>query len=318
MSIANPNLDGLLPDNLRNNSLRKWACIASLLTASLLIIAKFVAYIITGSVSIMTSLLDSTFDLMASTVTLFSILHAMTPADKEHRFGHSKIEAMAALGQALFIFASSCYLLFESLHRFIHPQPVRAAAVGIGVMFLSVALTVFLVGFQRYVIRRTKSVAISADHLHYKGDLFMNAGVLAALSLGAYGDWPYFDPLFAAVISCVMLYSARSIGRESFDILMDRELSDADRLTIEKLVKAHPAVRSIHDLRTRHDSRQIFIEFHIEVDGELSLAKAHVITEDLEGALYKTFPKAEVLIHQEPAGLAHHRMDAGLKTSSPA
>lgn len=313
MSIANPYLSG----HLHGNKLRKQASIASLLVAGTLIVAKFTAYAMTNSVSVMTSLMDSAFDIVASTVTLFSVLHAATPADEEHRFGHGKIEALAALGQALFIFASAGYLLFESLHRFIHPQPVRDAAVGIGVMLLSIVLTVALIGFQRHVIRKTKSVAISADHLHYKGDLFMNLSVLAALALGYFSRWPYFDPLFAAAISLVMLYSCKGIGHESFDILMDKELSDEDRATIEKLVKAHPAVRSIHDLRTRHSGQQIFIEFHIELDGNLSLSKAHDITEALEMTLYKSFPKSEVLIHQEPEGLEHHRMDAGLKVSSP-
>jgi ferrous-iron efflux pump FieF len=311
MSIANPYMHG--PVEVHNIGLRRRVTIASLLVAVILIAAKIFAYRITGSVSVMTSLLDSTFDALASTVTMVSVMHATTPADQEHRFGHGKIEALAAMGQSLFIFASACYLLFESTHRFFHPQPVREAFVGIGVMLLSVALTMLLLAFQRYVIRRTPSVAISADNLHYNGDLLMNIGVLSALGLGYYSHWPYFDPLFACIISFVLFYGAWKVSRESYAILMDQELPDADRAKIESLVKAHPQAHAIHDLRTRTSGQRVFIEFHLEMDGDLSLTKAHDVTEELEAVIYKEFPKAEVLIHQEPAGLDDHRIDDEIK-----
>jgi ferrous-iron efflux pump FieF len=313
MNIANPYLNGASPEERRNMKLRRWASAASLSVASILIVVKFIAYMITDSVSVMTSLMDSTFDAMASAITMLSIIHAATPADEEHRFGHGKLEALSALGQALFIFGSAGYLFFESVHRFIQPQKVLDAPIGIGVMILSMILTAALIVFQRHVIKRTKSVAISADYLHYNGDLLMNLGVLVAVSLSYYSSWPYFDPLFAAAISLTLLYNARQVGRESFDILMDKELSEEDRARIEALVKGHPAVRAMHDLRTRYSGQQIFIEFHLELDGELSLQKAHDITEELELILYNSFPKAEVLIHEEPAGIKDHRLDAIIK-----
>lgn len=313
MSIANPYLQAGQPAEARTMQLRRFATYASLSVASILIVAKFIAYMMTDSVSVMTSLMDSAFDAIASAVTMISVLHAATPADEEHRFGHGKIEALAAMGQAIFIFASAGYLFFESTHRFIQPKPVVEAHIGTGVMLLSIFLTGALIFFQHYVIKRTKSVAIRADYLHYKGDLLANLSVLAALLLSQYSIWPYFDPLFAAVISMTLLYSARDIGKESLGILMDRELSDADRAKIERLVRAHPAVRAIHDLRTRHSGHQMFIEFHLELDGDLSLRKAHDITEELELLLYKAFPSAEILIHQEPAGIDDHRLDEKIK-----
>ncbi|MBU6474348.1 MAG: cation diffusion facilitator family transporter [Alphaproteobacteria bacterium] len=316
MSIANPYTRGTTAVEIRNRGLRRQVTMASLGVAIVLIAAKLAAYMITDSVSVMTSLLDSTFDALASTVTLVSVLHAMTPADEEHRFGHGKVEALAAMGQSLFIFGSAAYLLFESMHRSLHPQPVKSALIGIGVMLLSVVLTVFLVTFQKYVVRRTGSVAISADHLHYKGDLLMNGGVLCALALGYFSGWPYYDPLFAAGISLVLLGGAWRISRESYGILMDRELSDAERTKIEALVMAHPQARAVHDLRTRQSGQRVFIEFHLELDGDLPLRKAHDVTEELERALYEAFPKAEVLIHQEPAGLHDHRLDDDLKAQS--
>ena len=311
MSIANPYMHG--PVETHNVGLRRKVTIASLSVAITLIIAKFIAYVLTDSVSIMTSLLDSSFDALASAVTMVSVMHAATPADEEHRFGHGKIEALAAMGQSLFIFSSACYLMFEASHRFFHPQPVRDAFIGMGVMVLSIVLTMLLLTFQRYVIRRAPSIAISADNLHYNGDLLMNIGVLCALGLSHFSPWPYYDPLFAGVVSFLLLGGAWRISRESYAILMDQELSDADRAKIEALVKAHPQVRAIHDLRTRTSGHRVFIEFHLELDGNLSLKKAHDVTEELEAVIYKDFPKSEVLIHPEPAGLDDHRIDDRIK-----
>ncbi|MBI3442025.1 MAG: cation diffusion facilitator family transporter [Proteobacteria bacterium] len=317
MNIANPYLHKLNPEEIKNVKLRRWVCFASLAVALTLIVAKFAAYIITDSVSVMTSLMDSAFDALASTVTLLGVIHASTPADEEHRFGHGKLEALAAMGQALFIFGSAGYLFFESIHRFVQPQLVKAAHVGIGVMLLSIILTATLIAFQRYVIRRTKSVAISADHLHYKGDLLINLSVLVALAISAYSHWPYFDPLFAMAISLALLYGGHEISKESFGILMDREMSGEDRVKIERLVRTHPDVHAMHDLRTRYSGRQSFIEFHLELDGNMTLSRTHEITEEIEMILYREFPQSEVLIHQEPAGLDDHRLDTTIKASTP-
>ena len=308
MSIANPYLYGSLDDKARTN-LKRWATVASLSTAVILICVKFFAFLMTDSVSLLSSLMDSCFDAVASLVTKISVRHAKTPADQEHRFGHGKMEALSALGQATFIFGSAIFLIFESVMRFIHPQAVREAVTGINVMIFSIAATAVLVGFQMYVIRKTKSVAISADFLHYRGDLLVNLSVFAALVLSYYSHWPYYDPLFAATISVALLWGSYSITAESFDILMDKEIPEADREKILKLVRAHPAVVAVHDLRTRNTGERIFIEFHMEVDGSLTLNRAHAITEEIEKILFEAFPKSEVLIHQEPAGIDDHRLD---------
>lgn len=309
MSVANPYFHADNKDAAEQMRLRRWAAVASLSVAGILIITKFAAYIKTDSVSIMTSLLDSTFDAIASTVTLVSVVHAASPADEDHRWGHGKIEALAAMGQALFIFGSAGFLLFEAFHRFVTPQPVKDTAIGIGVMLLSVILTIGLVAFQRHVVNKTQSVAISADRLHYSGDLLTNIAVIAALLLTSFSPWPYFDPLFAATISLVLLYGAKRICMDSIAILMDAELTDEERQKIMEIVTAHAKVQSVHDLRTRHSGDKIFIEFHMEVDGGLTLTQAHDITEEIEMLLYKEFPKSEVLIHPEPAGLDDHRLD---------
>jgi ferrous-iron efflux pump FieF len=310
VNIANPYLHSSRPLDAHHRALKRWATIASLSVATLLVTVKFFAYMVTDSVSLLSSLMDSAFDGLASVATMISVAHAATPADEDHRFGHGKVEALSALAQAVFIFGSAIFLLFESMHRFAHPVKVHAADTGIYVIIFSIALTGALVVFQQYVIRKTSSVAISADYLHYRGDLFMNLAVFAALVFSYYSPWLYFDPALAAIIALTLLFGAKKISHESFDILMDREIPDSEREKIVSIARAHPLVRAVHDLRTRSTGLRVFIEFHVEMDGDLPLRKTHDVTEELEKALYDAFPKAEVIIHQEPAGLDDHRIDS--------
>lgn len=316
MSIANPHLQGVEGQKIQN--LKRWAAVASMSVAGILVVTKLFAFFTTNSVSLLSSLMDSAFDALASFVTMLSIIHAATPADAEHRYGHGKAEALSALAQAVFVFGSAVFLILESVRRFITPMAVHDPAVGINVMIFSIVMTTLLLAFQAYVMRRTKSVAVSADNLHYRGDLLMNLGVFAALAASYYSAWPYFDPIIASVIAVSLLAGAYKITRESFDILMDKELPDADREKILALASAHPMVESAHDLRTRSTGERIFIEFHIEVDGKLSVERAHDITEDLEKKIYDAFPTSEVLIHQEPAGMEHHRIDDVIPAAAPA
>lgn len=309
MSIANPYFYGHEEGSGVDAALKKKAAVASLTVASILIGTKFYAFIATDSVSLLSSLMDSFFDALASFAILLSVSHASTPADDQHRFGHGKMEALGALAQALFISGSGIFLLVESARRFVDPQQPQAATVGLAVMVLSVVLTIALVLFQRRVIRKTGSVAIEADHLHYKGDLLMNIAVFAALALGMISPWPYFDPIFATAIALGILYGAFGIGKSSVDILMDREIAEEDRQKILSLVRAVEEVHCVHDLRTRSTGDRIFIEFHLELDGEMTLIRAHDVTEKVEEILYAAFPKSEVLIHQEPAGIDDHRLD---------
>lgn len=317
MNTPNPHLHGSNPKLQLELKLKRMATTASITVATILIITKVTAFLMTNSVSLLSSLMDSFFDLLASLVTMLGVMHAATPADEDHRFGHGKLEALAALAQSIFVFGSSMFLMVESARRILNPEPLKDADIGILVMLLSIILTASLISFQRYVVKKTKSVAISADRLHYTGDLMMNTTVIAALLLAKYTEWPYFDPLFAVIIAILLLRGAWSILISSADILMDKELPDEDRRKIEDIATSHPHVVSIHDLRTRSTGNHVFIEFHVEMDGEMSLNRAHDITEELEKKLYAAFPKAEILMHQEPAGIDDHRLDHRIQ-SAPA
>jgi ferrous-iron efflux pump FieF len=285
----------------------KRATYASVAVAVLLISVKFGAYLATASVSLLSTLLDSLLDAAASLVNLVAIRHALTPADREHRFGHGKAEPLAALGQSAFVAGSALLLLFEVGSRLVSPQPVSNTGLGIAVMAFAIAATVVLVAYQRSVVRRTGSLAIQADSLHYVGDILVNGAVIVALLLIDHLGWLYVDPIFGAAIAAYILYNAWQIARGAFDMLMDRELSDADRQRIRAIALAHPEVQQVHDLRTRAAGPTSFIQFHLELDGDMPLIRAHSIADAVEADIRAAFPGAEVIIHQDPAGLPEER-----------
>ena len=289
--------------------LRRLATYASVSVAMTLIAAKLGAYMVTQSVSILSSLIDSTTDLMASVVMLLGVRHAQRPPDEMHRYGHGKAEALAALAQAAFIAGSAGFLTIEAVRRLFSPEPVGESAVGIIVMVGSILLTAGLVAFQRYVVKVTGSVAIAADRLHYSGDLLVNVAVIVAILLSQWSGIAAFDPAFGIGIAAFLLHGARGVAWNALNILMDRELPEEDRTHIRGLVTAHKEARGMHDLRTRSSGTGVFIELHLELDPHLNVVQAHDITDSIERELRDAFPNAEVLIHQEPAGLADDRLD---------
>ncbi|CAO3406227.1 cation diffusion facilitator family transporter [Azospirillum largimobile] len=293
----------------RADRLRRYATYASVTVASTLIAAKLGAYLLTESVSILSSLIDSSTDLMASLVTLLAVRQALRPADANHRYGHGKAEALAALAQAAFIAGSAVLLSVEAVRRIIRPESIGEGAVGIAVMLLSIALTAGLIAFQRRVQAATGSVAIGADRLHYAGDLLMNSAVIAAILLTEATGLAIVDPLFGIGIALFLLNGARGVARDALDVLMDRELGQEERDRIATLARAEPGVRGLHDLRTRNAGTGCFIELHLELDGGLTLTAAHEIADRVERRLRDAFVNAEVLVHQEPAGLADERLD---------
>ncbi|MBL4775701.1 MAG: cation diffusion facilitator family transporter [Mariprofundus sp.] len=282
--------------------LMKMATYASTSVAVTLIMIKIVAWFMTGSVSLLATLIDSCLDALASIVSLIAVHHALTPADKEHRFGHGKAEALAGLGQATFITGSALFLVLEAFSHLLQPQKIASLDVGVAVMVISIIATTGLLMFQKHVINITNSTAIKADHMHYKTDLLVNVGVIVALLLAVYG-WAGFDPVFAIAIAAYILYSAWEIAKESLDLLMDRELPDEDRDCIKAIVRKHPDTRGLHDLRTRQSGTTSFIQLHLELDDDLTLLQAHAISDDVEACILAVYPDAEVIIHEDPASL---------------
>ncbi len=287
--------------------LMRLATTASVAMALVLIGGKTVAWAFTDSVSVLSSLLDSLLDAAASLINLIAVRHALTPADREHRFGHGKAEPLAGLAQAGFITGSGLLLVSEAVHRIATPQSLEHGEVGIAVMALSIAATIGLVTFQRRVAQRTGSIAISADSLHYASDVLLNGSVIVSIVLTAEMGWLLADPLFGLAIGAWIMWGAWRIARISLNLLMDRELPDGDRRRIRGIAMGHPEVRNLHDLRTRSAGTQIFIQFHLELDGTMTLRRAHEIADQVEREVLAAYPNAEVIIHQDPEGVVEPR-----------
>ena len=283
--------------------LRVRATYASLAVAAVLIAAKLVVWISTDSVALLSSLVDSFVDAAASLVNFFAVRQAIVPADREHRFGHGKAEPLAALGQSAFLIGSAILLMFEAVRRLVSPAPVEGAAAGIAVMVFAIAVTLGLVAYQRHVIRHTGSIAVGADELHYRSDLILNLGVIATLMLGSTLHLPILDPLFGGAVGLWIIYGAVRIARLSLVQLMDREMPDSERARVRAIAEGHPEVAAVHDIRTRVAGPTTFIQLHIEMDGEMNLLRAHEISDEVEALIGRAFPHAEVIIHEDPAGI---------------
>jgi ferrous-iron efflux pump FieF len=264
---------------------------------------KTFAYFASHSVAMLASLADSALDLFTAGLNLFAIHEALAPADAEHRFGHGKAEPLAGLAQGAFIAASALFLVIQAVTRIIAPQPVTNSGEALSVMVVSIAAAVGLIIYEHRVVTRTGSVAVAADRTHYIGDLVTNIGVVVALLLSAGLGLELADPIIALLVAAILVGSAWLVFRQSLDQLMDHELPDEARARIIAIVNSHPEVRSLHDLRTRAAGLSTFIQVHIELDADMELSRAHAISDAVEMQLCDAFPGAEVIIHQDPAGL---------------
>ncbi|MBA3981573.1 MAG: divalent metal cation transporter FieF [Alcanivorax sp.] len=273
--------------------------LASVSVAFTLIVAKAIAWWLSGSVALLASLLDSLMDAAASLVTLVAVRYSLVPADAEHRFGHGKAEALAGLGQAAFITLSALFLLSEGVRRFLDPEPVAATGLALGVMLLSIVLTVLLVQYQHRVVRHTGSTAVAGDALHYASDLAMNIAIIGAIVAAHFG-YLRVDSLVALAVGAYILVAAWRIGYQAVQLLLDRELPDEERQHIAAVIGAQPGVLGFHDLRTRQSGRTRFVQVHVELDETLSLREAHARIVEIGAAIGAAVPGAEVIIHADP------------------
>jgi len=276
------------------------ATYASVAVAAVLIGLKFFAWWQTRSVSLQASLIDSLLDAFASFINMVAVYHALKPADAEHRFGHGKVESLAALAQALCIGGSSLWLLHEARDHLLTYEPVESTGVGLVVIGIAMVLTVFLITYQKYVIKRTGSNAIAADRIHYQSDLLINAAVIISLLCADFLHWEAIDPIFGVLIGFYILWMAWHITLQAFNVLMDRELDDAERDKILAIIKSHPEVLDVRDLRTRSSGLQQFFQLHLVMNPDLSLRQADRVAEEVEKEVVKAYPKSQVMIRLVP------------------
>ena len=272
---------------------------ASVAVACTLIIAKAIAWWLSGSVSMLAGLTDSALDGVTSLLNLLAVHYALRPADDDHRYGHGKAESLAGMAQALFIGGSAVLIAFQAYERLNNPEPLGAPWLSIGVIVFSLLLTAALLMLQHRVIKQTGSNAVRADSLHYRSDLLLNGSILIALVLAGLG-FDKLDAWFGLGIAAYILWSAIQIARESFSVLMDEELpTDVSQHMLE-LACGVPGVLGAHDLRTRISGNHWFVQLHLELPGELTLSVAHGISDQAADAIHKAYPRAEVLVHADP------------------
>ena len=283
-------------------TLTKSAAMASITVAVLLVSLKTWAAWKTGSAAMLGSLADSTLDLVASIVTLIGVWVAAMPADENHRFGHGKAEGVAAMFQVFLIVISATGIFFRAVTQLIEGTRVEAAPEGIGVSVIAILATFALLAWQRFVIARTRSVAIGADHVHYQSDLLLNLAVIAALVLDSYAGIGWADPVFGIVIALWLTYGAWRASKAGIEQLMDQEWPEEKRRAFVERAATHPELSRMHDLRTRTAGNRDFVQFHVDLPGEMTVNEAHDVIESVEADLCKHFPGTEILIHIDPAG----------------
>lgn len=289
--------------------LKHYAAAASVATALLLTLIKAAAAFVTGSLSVLSSMIDSMGDVFSSVVTFVAVHYAEKPLTCNHRYGYGKAEAVSALVQAAFISGSAFFILYEAVYRLIHPVILTHTTVGIGVMIIGMIFTALLVGFQRYIIRRVKSQAIEADSKHYIIDFISNGTVLLSLLIIRHFNWQWFDMAAATLVSGYLIFTAWHIARKALSEITDKEADNEIKARVIQAVLATEGVKGYHDLRSRVSGNRLFLEIHLELDGNLSLFAAHEIAEKAEKAITDVCPQAQTIIHQDPHGLAEKRID---------
>ena len=285
----------------------KAASYASVTFALGLALVKAWAWYETGSVSLLSSLADSVLDLLASGLTFWAVRFSLTPADSEHRFGHGKSEGLSALLQSLIIMGSGVFVCSEAITRLANPRPIDAPVLGVSVMALAIVVTLILVSFQLYVGRRTGSVAIAADAMHYKADVLVNISVAGTILLVDQTGWTIADPIVGLLVAGYILWGAFGILGHALDVLLDREIPDEDRETIERIALAHPEVSGLHDMKTRFGGSHYIVQFHLELDPQITLWHSHEILDDVEAEIRKRYPDCEIIIHADPIGFPERR-----------
>jgi ferrous-iron efflux pump FieF len=254
------------------------------------------------------SLADTALDLVASLATLAGVWVAAQPDDLHHRFGHGKAEALAAMFQVVLISISALGLAFRAVEQFFAGGRTAAAGEGIVVSAVAMAATLGLLAWQRHVIRKTNSLAISTDHVHYQSDLLLNLAVIAALALDQYFGIAGADPLFGLVIAAWLGWGAWGASTAAIEQLMDREWPQEKKKRFLEVIARHPELRGVHDLRTRTSGNRDFVQFHVWVDRNMTIAAAHDVMDAIEAKIQGEFPGVEILIHPDPEG----HVDAGL------
>jgi ferrous-iron efflux pump FieF len=285
---------------LKNHQLNLKALLFPIIASTILLLIKSYGWFATDSLSILSSLLDSTFDLIVSILNILALIYASKPPDNEHRFGHNSMEDIVGLIQATFVGASGVFIIYEAIRRFINPEQIREYETGILVMFVSLIVALAIVIYQKITFRKTKSIIVESDMMHYMTDFLINGSIIISLFLVSKTGIEIIDPILATLIAIYIIHAALKIGKRSFNHLMDHELDDDEREKIKELVYKDKNIKGHHAFKTRRSGSRVFIQIHIELDKKLSLEEGHDIADRLEKKLGKAWEPAEIIIHTDP------------------
>ncbi|MBR6327711.1 MAG: cation diffusion facilitator family transporter [Alphaproteobacteria bacterium] len=297
----------------KSDLFKKIAVAASISTAVILFIIKMIAALMTGSIAVLSSLVDSLADIAASVISFVAVRFSLKPASCRYRYGYFKAEALSALMQAALIAGSGLFVLYNGVDRLFNPMPLQQLGVGIGVMALSLGLSVALIAFQQFVVKHTASVAIKADSAHYITDILTNLATLLSLLIVRYFKWQIVDIITAFAIAAYLLFYAYKIAAEAVKYLMDQELDEHIRAKVIDLIQKTSGIKGFHDLRTRDLGGIYYFELHLEMDGDLTLTQAHRLSDTVEAKIKTLYPDAQILIHQDPFGIKENRLDDALQ-----
>ena len=298
-----------------NHKLQSLASLASVGTAFLLCVLKAGAAIASGSLAVLSSMIDSLSDIIASLITFVAVRYSQRPLSETHRYGYGRAESVSALFQAAFIIGSACFIIYDAVERFFHKQSLENTSIGIFVMMICLIFTLLLLVLQKYVVKKTHSLAIKADSVHYFVDLLSNSAVIISLLVVHYLHWQWFDIITAVAIAFYLLLNAYSLAKLALNELTDVELDEKIKKDILQIALSVEGAKGVHDLRTRGAGLRMFVEMHIEFDGKKSLYEIHDLSELIENKIVQKYPMLQVIIHQDPYGIKEKRIDYEIKGS---
>ena len=292
-----------------DKQLNNLSAVASVTTAVLLIVLKAAAVFATGSLAVLSSMVDSISDVIASIVTLIAVRYAAKPVSPNHRYGYGKAEAVSSLVQAAFVIGSAGFILYDGINRLLFPVEIKQTTYGIVIIAISIFLTLLLISAQKYVAKKTGSLAIRADSAHYISDLLSNSAVILSLLAVKYLKIQWIDIIFAVFISFYLINCARKIAVEALEEITDREASNEIKQKISDAILSVEGVKGFHDLRSRVSGNSIFIELHLEFDGNMTLFATHDLSDEVEEKITRLYPNVQIIIHQDPYGIKEKRID---------
>lgn len=304
-NLHSQDLEHRVRSNDVSNKLVKLSTYVTVAGVSLVIVAKLCGWFMTNSITMLASLIDSLLDICVSIMNLITVHYSLQPPDHEHRFGHGKAEDIAVFAQASFFGFSGVFLIFTSVKRLFTPeeQIINASSEGIAILVFSMVITLGIVLFQHYVMKRAKSNVIEADSMHYITDFLTNICAIIGILVATYWHFAIFDSIIAIAIAIYIIVNAIRMFKRAFNNLMDHELDEQDRQMIIESIKAHGQVLGFHDLKTRYSGVKPFIQFHLELDENITLKRAHIIAIEVEKDILSKIPNAEIIIHQDPEGI---------------